>query len=70
MRHLEVRHSWLQAEASGQRIVLRRAVGDANPTDLLTKYCSSKEEMPHFVSMSVVWIGRNPKYVSAGHCNV
>jgi hypothetical protein len=69
MRHLEVRHLWLQAEVSGQRVVLRRVAGEANPADLLTKYLSTKEIMKYLVSMSVVWVGRNLKGVAAeGGC--
>jgi hypothetical protein len=59
MRHLEVRHLWLQAEVSGQRVVLRRVAGEANPADLLTKYLGIKDVFKHLGFMNLHWISRN-----------
>jgi hypothetical protein len=53
MRHLEVRHVWLQAEVSGQRVVLRRVAGEANPVDLMTKYLGVKDVEKHLRCMSL-----------------
>jgi hypothetical protein len=69
MRHLEVRHLWLQAEVSGQRVVLCRVAGEANPADLLTKYLSRKEIEKHLAKMSVIMIARNLEEAAAeGGC--
>jgi hypothetical protein len=59
MRHLEVRHLWLQAEVSGQRVVLRRVAGEANPADLLTKYLGIRDVSKHLEFMNLHWISRN-----------
>lgn len=59
MRHLEVRHLWLQAEVSGQRVLLRRVAGEANPADLLTKYLGVKEVFRHLLTLNLHWISRN-----------
>ena len=59
MRHLEVRHLWLQAEVSGQRVLLRRVAGEANPADLLTKYLGIRDVLKHLGSMNLRWISRN-----------
>jgi hypothetical protein len=69
MRHLQVRHLWLQAEVSGQRVVLRRVAGEANPADLLTKYLSLKDVLKHFNSLSLIWIARGLREAaSEGGC--
>jgi hypothetical protein len=69
MRHLEVRHLWLQAEVSGQRVALRRVAGEANPADLLTKYLSTRDILKHFKCMSLIWIARGlRKAASEGGC--
>jgi hypothetical protein len=59
MRHLEVRHLWLQAEVSGQRVVLRRVAGEANPADLMTKYLGIKDVLKHLKFMGLRWISRS-----------
>jgi hypothetical protein len=59
MRHLEVRHLWLQAEVSGQRVLLRRVAGEANPADLMTKYLSLKDVHKHLKRRNLQWISRN-----------
>jgi hypothetical protein len=59
MRHLEVRHLWLQAEVSGQRVLLRRVAGEANPADLMTKYLGIRDVLKHLESLNLHWISRN-----------
>jgi hypothetical protein len=69
IRHLEVRHLWLQSEVSGQRIQLQRVAGDANPADLLTKYLGLRDVLKHLKCLSLKWIARNLKEVAAeGGC--
>jgi hypothetical protein len=64
MRHLEVRHLWLQGEVAGQRVALWRVAGEANPADLLTKYHKIEAVVKHLCSMSLVWISRNPEMIT------
>jgi hypothetical protein len=59
MRHMEVRHLWLQSEVSGQRVVLRRVAGEANPADLLTKYLGIRDVLKHLLFMNLHWISRS-----------
>jgi hypothetical protein len=69
MRHLEVRHLWLQSEVSGQRVLLRRVAGEANPADLMTKYLGAKDILKHLKCLSIRWISRNRITVPAeGAC--
>jgi hypothetical protein len=69
MRHLETRHLWLQAEVTGQRVVLRRVPGEENPADLLTKYLGVREVCKCLNLMSVVWIARDRKAIAGeGGC--
>jgi hypothetical protein len=58
MRHLEVRHLWLQAEVGGQRVLLKRIAGEANPADLLTKYLGLKDVLKHLNFMNIRRISR------------
>ena len=37
VRHLEVRHLWLQQAVRQKKVVLRKVLGKENPSDLLTK---------------------------------
>ena len=37
MRHLEVRHLWLQQAVKEQKVILRKVDGKKNPSDLMTK---------------------------------
>jgi hypothetical protein len=69
MRHLEVRHLWLQAEVGGQRVLLKRIAGEANPADLLTKYLSLKDILKHLNFMNLRWISRGlTKTAAEGGC--
>jgi hypothetical protein len=69
MRHLDVRHLWLQSEVSGQRIQLRRVAGEDNPADLLTKYLGIRDIVKHLECLSLQWVGRNLQEVAAeGGC--
>jgi hypothetical protein len=69
MRHLEVRHLWLQAEVGGQRVLLRRVAGEANPADLMTKYLGVKDVLKHLACLNLRWISRNRISVPAeGGC--
>jgi hypothetical protein len=58
MRHLEVRHLWLQSEVGGQRVLLRRVAGEANPADLMTKYLSHRDVVKHLTCLNLQWISR------------
>jgi hypothetical protein len=58
MRHLEVRHLWLQNEVSSQRVVLRRVAGEANPADLMTKYLGTRDVQKHLQCLNLRWISR------------
>jgi hypothetical protein len=59
MRHLEVRHLWLQAEVSSHKVVLRRVAGEANPADLMTKYLGAKDVLKHLKALNLRWISRS-----------
>ena len=59
MRHLEVRHLWLQEEVSSHRVQLRRVAGEANPADLMTKYLSIRNILKCFGFMNLRWISRS-----------
>ena len=37
VRHLEVRHQWLQQAVKEQKVTLRKVEGKKNPSDLMTK---------------------------------
>ena len=37
VRHLEVRHLWLQQAVREKRVTLRKVEGKRNPSDLMTK---------------------------------
>ena len=37
VRHIEVRHLWLQQAVRDKKLVLRKVLGKENPSDLLTK---------------------------------
>ena len=43
MRHLELRHLWLQREANGGQIAVGKVLGTENPADLLTKFLSKQD---------------------------
>jgi hypothetical protein len=69
MRHLEVRHLWLQAEVGGQKVLLKRIAGEANPADLLTKYLCLKDILKHLKFLSLLWVSRNRRTSAAeGGC--
>ena len=69
MRHLGVRHLWLQSEVSGQRVLLRRVAGEANPADLMTKYLGVRDVLKHLERLNLRWISRNRITVPAeGGC--
>jgi hypothetical protein len=69
MRHLEVRHLWLQAEVSSHRVVLRRVAGEANPADLMTKYLGVRDVLKHLNFMNLQWISRGlTKTAAEGGC--
>jgi hypothetical protein len=69
MRHLEVRHLWLQSQVSSQQVVLRRVAGEANPADLMTKYLGVREVSKHLKSMGIQWISRGRTTTAAeGGC--
>jgi hypothetical protein len=59
MRHLEVRHLWLQEEVSNHRVLLRRVAGEANPADLMTKYLNVRQVLKCLEFMGLRWISRN-----------
>jgi hypothetical protein len=58
MRHLEVRHLWLQAEVGSQKVQLKRIAGEANPADLLTKYLCLRDVLKHLKALNIQWISR------------
>jgi hypothetical protein len=69
MRHMEVRHLWLQSAVAGQEVLVRRVSGDDNPADLLTKYLSVREVCCRLCRLSLQWIGRNRITIAAeGGC--
>jgi hypothetical protein len=69
MRHLEVRHLWLQEEVSSHRVQLRRVAGEANPADLMTKYLGIKCVLKCLEFMNLQWISRDRTSVPAeGGC--
>jgi hypothetical protein len=69
MRHLEVRHLWLQGEVAGQRIQVRRVPGEENPADLLTKYLGVRDVERHLKFMSLLWVSRGLRKAAAeGGC--
>ena len=59
MRHLEVRHLWLQEEISSHRVQLRKVAGEANPADLMTKYLSIRQVLKCLEFLGLRWISRN-----------
>jgi hypothetical protein len=59
MRHLEVRHLWLQEAVAGQRVQVRRVPGEENPADLLTKYLSVKDVTYRLKGLALTWISRS-----------
>jgi hypothetical protein len=69
MRHLEVRHLWLQEEVSNHRVLLKKVAGEANPADLMTKYLGIRQILKHLTFMNLTWISRNRITVPAeGGC--
>ncbi len=65
MRHMEVRHLWLQSAVAGQEVLVRRVSGEDNPADLLTKYLSVREVCRRLGQLSIQWIGRNRLTIAA-----
>jgi hypothetical protein len=55
MRHLEVRHLWLQDAVASQKVQVRRVPGEENPADLLTKYLSIREVVPRLEKLALKW---------------
>ena len=43
MRHIEVRHLWLQNEILKKAVKMVKVEGEENPADLMTKYLSEKD---------------------------
>jgi hypothetical protein len=69
MRHLEVRHLWLQEEVSSHRVQLRRVAGEDNPADLMTKYLAIRSVLKCLEFMNLQWISRDRISVPAeGGC--
>jgi hypothetical protein len=69
MRHLEVRHLWLQGAVACQKVVVRRVPGEENPADLLTKYLSVREVVYRLNKLALQWINRHRKAIAVeGGC--
>jgi hypothetical protein len=58
MRHLEVRHLWLQEEVNSHRVQLRKVAGEANPADLMTKYLCVRSVCKCLEFLGLRWISR------------
>ena len=67
LRHLEVRHIWLQEAGRKGRFVLRKVRGTASPADILTKPLSAAEMASLLMSAHGVLIRRSAGRRSEAH---
>ena len=68
MRHLDVRHLWLQDAVAHQEIEVRRVPGEENPADLLTKYLPIKQVVHQLKGLAISWISRSLTIATEGGC--
>ena len=59
MRHLDVRHLWLQDAVARQEVQIRRVPGEENPADLLTKYLPIEQVVHRLKGLAISWISRS-----------
>ena len=53
MRHIETRELWLQESVNKKDVLLRKAQGEDNPADMMTKYLQVKEITKHARSLGI-----------------
>ena len=56
MRHVEVRHLWLQAMVQQKTIVIEKIAGPTNPADLLTKYMPEQAIRQHLSRLGLCFV--------------
>eukprot|EP00973_Karenia_brevis_P075554 10495742-Karenia_brevis.AAC.1 len=53
MRHLEIKDLWLQKEVYDGNLLVKKILGEENPSDLMTKILGVREVKSRVQSMSI-----------------
>ncbi len=56
MRHLDVKHLWLQREVADGRVIVRKVKGTENAADIMTKVLSLREIEERLWRMGIAMI--------------
>ena len=60
MRHLELRHLWLQREVGLGLVMVTKVAGEANPADAMTKFLSRTHLTEHLTCLGLQLLWQTP----------